>query len=47
MTTKYRIELVVGLALVGGIGITAPASASEIDALKATIQSTQKTIEEM
>jgi hypothetical protein len=47
MITKYRIQLVIGLALFGVIGITAPARASEIDELKATMQSMQKSMEQM
>src|SRR4029077_5128527 len=47
MTTKYRKKLVVSLALLVGIGITASARGSELDELKATIQSMQKNMEQM
>jgi uncharacterized coiled-coil protein SlyX len=47
MTTKYRKKLIVSLALLVGIGITASARGSELDELKATIQSMQKNMEQM
>src|SRR6516164_3350377 len=47
MPTKYRIGLVVGLALFAAFGTSVRASASEIDELKATIQSMQKNMEQM
>jgi hypothetical protein len=47
MTTKYRKKLVVSLALLAAVGITAPARGSELDDLKATVQSMQKSMEQM
>jgi len=47
MTTKYRKKLIVSLAHLVGIGITASARGSELDELKATIQSMQKNMEQM
>src|SRR5215470_10678215 len=47
MTTKYQKKLIVSLALLAVVGITTPAYASEIDELKATIQSMQKSMEQM
>src|SRR5580765_3393649 len=47
MTKKSRILLVVSLALLVAIGTTAPMRASEIDDLKATVQSMQQTMEQM
>ena len=47
MTTTYRIWLIVGLALFAAFGTSAPARAAELDELKATIQSMQKSMEQM
>jgi len=47
MTTKYRIGLVVGLAFFAAFGTSAPARASEVDELKATVQAMQKSMEQM
>ena len=47
MTTKYRKKLVVSLALFVAVETTAPARGSELDELKATIQSMQKNMEQM
>ena len=47
MTTKYRIGLVVGLALFAAFGTSAPTRASEVDELKATVQAMQKSMEQM
>ncbi|HZS19094.1 MAG TPA: DcaP family trimeric outer membrane transporter [Candidatus Udaeobacter sp.] len=47
MTTKPSRKLVVGLVLLGSLRITAPARGSELDDLKATIQSMQKSMEQM
>ena len=47
MTTKCRIGLVVGLALFAAFGTSAPARASEVDELKATVQAMQKSMEQM
>jgi outer membrane DcaP-like protein len=47
MTKKSRILLGVSLALLVAIGTTAPVRASEIDDLKATVQSMQQTMEQM
>ena len=47
MTTKYRIGLIVGLAVLAAFGTSAPARASEVDELKATVQAMQKSMEQM
>jgi hypothetical protein len=47
MTKKYRTSLIVSLALLAAVGITAPAGASEIDELKATVQAMQKSMQQM
>ena len=47
MTKKFRTSLVVILALLSAVTITAPARAAELDELKATIQSMQKSMEQM
>src|ERR1700757_4114954 len=47
MITKYRINLIVTLALLGAVETTVPARGSELDDLKATIQSMQKSMEQM
>src|ERR1700746_3608709 len=47
MTTKYRKKLVVSLALLVAVETAAPARGSELDELKATIQSMQKSMEQM
>ena len=46
MTTKYRIKLVVAIPLLAAVGTAASARASEIDELKAQIQSMQKNMEQ-
>src|SRR5258705_13021279 len=47
MTKKFRTSLVVILALLSAVTITAPVRAAELDELKATIQSMQKSMEQM
>src|SRR4029077_1208022 len=47
MTTKYRKKLVVSLALLVAVETAAPARGSELDELKATVQSMQKSMEQM
>ena len=47
MTTKYRIGHIVGLAFFAAFGTSAPARASEVDELKATVQAMQKSMEQM
>src|ERR1700757_2128107 len=47
MITKYRINLIVTLALLGAVETTVPARGSELDDLKATIQSMQKSMDQM
>jgi cell division protein FtsB len=47
MTTKHRSKLIVSLAVLLAVGTTVPARASELDGLKAQIQSMQKNMEQM
>src|SRR4029453_3454536 len=47
MTTKYKIPVIVSLALLAAFGTSAPARASEVDELKATVQAMQKSMEQM
>src|SRR5438067_1682220 len=47
MTKIYRTSLTVSLALLAAIGLTTPAHASELDDLRATVQSMQKSMEQM
>ena len=47
MTTKYKISIIVSLALLATFGTNAPARASEVDELKATVQAMQKSMEQM
>jgi outer membrane DcaP-like protein len=47
MTTRHRISVVVSLAFLAAVGTTAPARASEVDELKATVQAMQKSMEQM
>ena len=47
MTNRNRISLIVGLALLVALGISAPARADELDELKASMQSMQKNMEQM
>src|SRR5689334_6091364 len=47
MTTKHRSKLIVSLAVLLAVGTTVPARASELDDLKAQIQSMQKNMEQM
>jgi hypothetical protein len=46
-TKKFRASLIVSLALLVAVGITAPAQGSELDDLRATVQSMQKSMEQM
>jgi hypothetical protein len=47
MTTKHTKKIIVSLALLVAVGTTAPARASEVDDLKATVQAMQKSMEQM
>ena len=47
MTTKYRKKLIVSLALLVAVETAVPVRGSELDDLKATIQSMQKNMEQM
>jgi FtsZ-binding cell division protein ZapB len=47
MTTKYTTKLTLSLALLVAVGTTAPMRGSELDELRATVQSMQQTMEQM
>ena len=47
MSKKGRRSLIVSLALLLAVGVTAPARSSELDDLRATVQAMQKSMEEM
>src|SRR4030095_15098749 len=47
MTKEYRRSLIVSLALLVAVGITAPARGSELDELRASVQAMQKSMEQM
>jgi DcaP outer membrane protein len=47
MTKRYRTSLIVSLALLAAVGLTAPARGSELDELRASVQSMQKSMEQM
>jgi len=46
-TKKFRASVIVSLALIVAVGITAPVRGSELDDLRATVQSMQKSMEQM
>ena len=47
MAKKYRTSVIVSLALIVAVGIAAPAHGTELDDLRATVQSMQKSMEQM
>ena len=46
-TKKFRASVIVSFALIVAVGITAPVRGSELDDLRATVQSMQKSMEQM